>query len=73
MTTNVRHLRAMPRPYDHERDDIAIAVALTPLEWSVLIAGAERSPIADCRSVAARVAAEVMRVQRLRFAPDEGA
>lgn len=56
-------------PYDHQRED-AISISLTPIEWSVLIAGAERSAIADCRELAARVAAEVMLVQRLRFQAD---
>lgn len=65
--SDIYHLRTVPRPYDHERDDDAISVALTPVEWSVLIAGAERSHIVACREVAARVSDEVTRVQRLRL------
>jgi hypothetical protein len=66
----VRHLRVAPRPYDHERDDTGVTITLSPIEWSILVAGAERSTIADCREVAARVAREVLEVQRLRIQAD---
>jgi hypothetical protein len=63
----VRHLRAVARPYDHERDEDGVSVTLSPIEWSILVAGAERSPIDACREVAARVGREVVEVQRLRM------
>ena len=67
--SNVRHLRTIPKPYDHEQED-AVWVQLTPLEWSVLVAGAERSQFAAAHEVAAKVTEQVMSVQLARFTAD---
>lgn len=70
MRGNVRHLRPVVRPYDHERDEDLIHVGLTPVEWSLLVTGAERGPIVAAHEVAACVAAEVKQVQHLRIQAD---
>jgi hypothetical protein len=66
---NVRNLRPVARPYDHEQEH-NVWVQLSPIEWSVLVAGAERSTLVAAREVAANVAEQVMAVQLARFAAD---
>lgn len=67
--SNVTHLRPTPKPYDHETEG-EVWVALTPVEWSVLVAGAQRSTFTAAHEVAARVAEIVTSVQLKRFAAD---
>jgi len=65
----IRHLRHIARPYDHEQEQ-NVWVQLTPIEWSVLVAGAERSSLVAAREVAANVAEQVIAVQLARFNAD---
>jgi hypothetical protein len=71
MRGNVRHIRShSARPFDWQRDEDAVWVQLTPLEWSVLVAGAERSEVTAAREVAALVSEQVVAVQLARLGAD---
>lgn len=62
------NLRYSPTPYDWERDDDTVTVELSPVEWSILVAGAQRSHIAECVELADEVARRVTDVQAKRYA-----
>lgn len=67
--SNVSHMRPVPKPYDHETEG-EIWVALTPIEWSVLVAGAERSQFTAAHEVAAKVSEVVVAAQLARMKSD---
>lgn len=64
-SSNLRNLRPVERPHDHELDD-PTWVQRTDLEWSLLVQGARMSGFAAAIEVAEKVATDVRRQQQLR-------
>jgi hypothetical protein len=57
------------RPYDVERED-EVWVALTPLEWSVIVAAVERSNVAAALDPAMRLHDQLIATQVARMRAD---
>lgn len=68
MSSTVRNLRVVPRPYDHEADEDTISVEASPIAWSLIHQACRTSPITAVREAGELVAAQVRAVNAARAA-----